>query len=251
MYDWITEYNFNGDCRLGVKIDSIVSSNDGDVAIAAAMEELLHRIPTAYCLDIGADEGWWSLFARNKSQQAEIVAFEPNPLSYKKLIENTKNKNIKLINKAVSEKEGYLMFELSEGCTNSREENSSNNLIKLECTPITQYIEGKKNSIVKIDTEGHDIIILKTLLPYLENIDTLIFEFTIYWYKNKNEALDVLITLQKNYKHMYLLNRRGFPKFNEVPKTADLYNLLYQFYVNKYQVDIICTNTPFTTIPVV
>lgn len=250
MYEWLTDYDFMGDRRLGVKIYDIISANDGDVAIAAAMEEVLERVPDACCLDIGADEGWWSLFARNKSSFAEIIAFEPNPLNYTKLIKNTKDKNIQTVNKAVSDKDGYLFFELGDGGTNSRQkESASNNLVKLECTPIKQFIESKENLVIKIDTEGHDIIIVNTLLPYVDNIDTLIFEFTIYWYENKEEAIQVLYTLQKHFNHIYLTNRRGLPQFTKLSSSTNLEELFYEFHVIKYQVDIICTNVAFTKIP--
>ena len=250
MYEWLTDYDFMGDRRLGVKIYDIISANDGDVAIAAAMEEVLERVPDACCLDIGADEGWWSLFARKKSSLAEIIAFEPNPLNYTKLIQNTKNKNIQTVNKAVSDKDGHLFFELGDGGTNSRQnQNVTDNLVKLECTPIRQFIESKEKLVVKIDTEGHDIIIVKTLLPFVEKIDTLIFEFTIYWYENKEEAIQVLYTLQKHFKHMYFTNRRGLPQFIKLSSSTNLEELCFEFNVIKYQVDIIFTNNEFTKIP--
>ena len=167
-------------------------------------------------------------------------------MSFEVLKKNTLNKNIQIINKAVSNKEGILSFTLGGGGTHSRDSfGEQDKKIYLECTPLTQYIEGKKDILMKIDTEGHDIIIIKTILPYLQHIHTLIFEFTIYWYDNKDEAIEVLDTLRNNYKYMYLVSRRGLPYLEQILPAHDLKSIMNEFLLHTYQTDILCTNFEF------
>ena len=107
----------------------------------------------------------------------------------------------------------------------------------------------------KIDTEGHDIIILHTLYPYLHNIRSIIFEFTVFWYGEDMNACisrscDALRHLHSVYAYVYMLSRRGPPNLLQLRTVDELDLLVNTLYKQRLQVDILVTNTRITTVPI-
>ena len=81
-YSWITNYNSSEDPRKAVQIKHLITANDGDVCNSCVTYEILKGSDPKFCVDIGVDEGWWSLFAASINPNCSIVAFEPNPPRY-------------------------------------------------------------------------------------------------------------------------------------------------------------------------
>ena len=236
---WLTKIE-GPDPRLGVKIRHIESGNDGDVCIAAVTEKLLRSCPIPYCIDIGVDQGWWSLFVLDANPNSQVVAFEPNPISYaalKSCIE--KETRITLYPFAISDKKGTIPFVIEGGNSNSRDASAT---LSVACVKIDKYVD-RPVTLMKIDTEGHEIHILKTLRPHFKNIESIIFEFTVYWYESVDEAKDELKNLLAEYPVMCTLNRRGPPSLERI----GLENIdeLVSFCIEKqFQCDIICSRSP-------
>lgn len=246
-YPWIIDYDSPNDPRKGIQVKHIKSGNDGDVCNSCVTYEILHGTDSKYCIDIGVDEGWWSIFAANSNPNCLIDAFEPNEISFNALKPYIDTQNqITLHNLAISDSFGILPFTAKGGESNSRLETSDT---IVACDRIDRFIKDKIVNLIKIDTEGHDLIILKTLHPYIKNIEAIIFECTVYWYgKTKDECIqktvDELIYLKLQYKYMYILSRRGNPTLMPLQTDNDIINFINYSYDNRYQVDIlVCQNS--------
>ena len=243
-YPWITDYNSPGDPRKAVQIKHIITGNDGDVCNSCVTYEILKGNEPKFCVDIGVDEGWWSFFAASVNPNCSIIAFEPNPISYNALLPYlNQQKQITLHNLAISDCSGTIPFTISGGQSNSRVPSD----FRVPCTTIDAFIKNRAISLVKIDTEGHDLIILKSLYEHLENIEAIIFECTSYWYSTKKEecitqTVTVLTMLKQHYTKMYILSRRGTPVLNELIDDEDIIDFVIFSYDNNYQVDILVCN---------
>jgi FkbM family methyltransferase len=223
-----------------VKIRHIVSGNDGDVCIAMITEALLKKTDVPYCIDIGVDQGWWSLFVLDTNTKSQIVAFEPNPISYaalKACIES--ESRITLYPFAISDKKGTIPFVIEGGNSNSRDASAT---LSVACVKIDKYID-RPVTLMKIDTEGHEIHILKTLRPHFKNIESIIFEFTVYWYHSVDEAKDELKNLLAEYPVMCMLNRRGLPSLERIG-LENIDGFITFCIENRFQCDILCSRSP-------
>lgn len=231
------------DPRKGVKIRHIQSGNDGDVCNSYITYHILKGNSPKYCIDIGVDEGWWSFFAASVNSNCKIDSFEPNPISYKALIPHIANDTqIRLFNVAISDSDSTLPFTVGGGQSHSRGESTQ----YVPCMRLDSFIQ-RPVSLIKIDTEGHDLKILRTLHPYLHNIEAIIFECTVYWYGTTRDecikrTLDELTFLHNEYKHMYSLSRRGDIQLIVIG-FEDLLPYVEMLYDMPLQVDIlVCRN---------
>lgn len=248
MYDWIIDFKNGYDDRKGIKINDLISANDGDVCNSCVTYEILKNITNPFCIDIGVDCAWWSLFIISLKSTANILAFEPNIESFNKL--NNLPNNIKLYNIAISDKNDLLPFKAEGGTSHSRD-NLSNNYVK--CEKIDKYINDKYIDLIKIDTEGHDLIIINTLVPYFKNISAIIFEYSIFWYdSDKTSAIiksfNIFQELSNEYNYIYCLSRRGNPRLFKINNNnfMFIFNFCWDY---KYQIDIICSKINIDNIP--
>jgi FkbM family methyltransferase len=159
-------------------------------------------------LDIGAQSGnmsvAYSLFAD------KVVSFECNPAAYEVLEKNSKlNSNIIPFNYAVSDEEGPLEFHYSDngfcnGGYATRTEfgiGNTGHTIPIDVWGINleQFLDEndlieKRISLIKIDTEGHDKDILKTIINLLNKYKpALITE--IYNGLSQSEIIDLIDTI--------------------------------------------------------
>jgi len=158
-------------------------------------------------IDIGAQTGYmsvaYSLFA------GRVLSFEPNPATFE-VLESTAqlNKNIEPYNLAISDEEGVLKFHYSDpGFCNGGFATRTNFGIGVTghkvpidvfAVNLPKFIEGEdigKVSLIKVDAEGHDKDILKTLAPIIdEHKPYLISE--IYDGLDRSEVQDLLDTIQ-------------------------------------------------------
>ena len=104
--------------------------------------------------DVGANIGAFSMLAAHYVKNGKVYSFEPEKESFKLLKENVKLndfKNIKLINKAVSNKTGTSDFYLSDSNAGGHSFYSSkeDNKVTVPTISFEEFI--KKNKIKKID----------------------------------------------------------------------------------------------------
>jgi FkbM family methyltransferase len=240
----------DGDNRYGVQAGDIQTGNDGDVCMSILTHQLLQKKTAPYVIDIGLDEGWWSTFVTEINPSAIIDAFEPNPESFTAMVPRlTSLPRLRLHNFAISDHSGFLPFNSQKGQSHSRNPESTQ---KVPCTTLERYIENRHVDMIKIDTEGHDICILRTLHPYLSMIDAIVFECTVFWNgRTEQECVEVtqneLLYLKQQYRYMYSLSRRAFPPYLiTLTSDQDIIEFVQHCNIHHLQVDILVCNEPIS-----
>jgi len=182
--------------------------------------------PDSTVIDIGAHTGnmstAYSLFA------GKVIAFEPNPATFEVLEKNSKlNPNIIPFNYAISDEEGPLEFHYSDfgfcnGGFATRTEfgigvTGHTVPIDVHAINLENFIEDMEIgdiSLIKIDAEGHDKDILKTISNLIKHHKPVLIT-EIYNGLSPNEITDLLDTI-----HSF-----GYKAYDEEVNKLDLTNL--------------------------
>jgi len=134
-------------------------------------------------LDVGANIGDYCSFLKRMNSTLNIYAFEPHPVTYQRLVSNTEKLAIKVFNVGVGATEGRLV--LYDYANNDGSEHASLHkgvieqihkgqaighevkVISLENFIAQHGIE--KIELLKIDTEGHELEVLRGAANLLKN----------------------------------------------------------------------------------
>ena len=151
------------------------------------------RLQVGVLLDVGANSGAYSRLLHRLAPGAKIIAFEPHPTTFAVLQRNLINfPEITLINQAIGDSVGQLIlydFEFSDGSTQASLSESavalfSSDIVKhpVDCTTIDKFMVSSnidRIAFLKIDTEGHDLSVLRGASSALRErrIDMIQFEF--------------------------------------------------------------------------
>jgi FkbM family methyltransferase len=151
---------------------------------------LERSIPSgATVVDIGANAGYFTLFAASCFADARVFSFEPVPVNYTQL-ERHRNLNssrrIKCFPKAVSGQAGEvsLSFDSSDSFTTSatilKQADQQTESINVPCLTLGQVMDENgisKCDLLKMDCEGAEYDILYNCPPdYLQRIDQIAME---------------------------------------------------------------------------
>lgn len=140
-------------------------------------------------LDLGANEGFYVLKAKEKAQNSKIIAIEPNPTAFRVLkgnVETNRLKNVITLNKAVTSKNGKIKFEIVKGRSEVGSvkvyEKYRKNLKNITVDSITLEELCKKYKIdkidlLKIDVEGSEVDILESSENVLPKVKKAIIEY--------------------------------------------------------------------------
>ena len=129
-------------------------------------------------LDVGAYTGVFSLIASRKDGSLRCVAFEPNPVSYGKLVENIDINNaahrVKTINVGLGERAGHISLVVPALRTGSSAVQLKTSMINrdtqewleirdIKIDTIDSVLSAESNSVdaIKIDVEGYELNVLK------------------------------------------------------------------------------------------
>ena len=183
-------------------------------------------------LDIGANEGFYTLRTKEINPNCTIIAVEPVPITFKYLknnISKNKLKNVHLINKAVSSKKDKITIEFVEGLSSLSGANLKKTIkplfIKKTKTISKEVYEETKEmlkniksikvntisgdnifkkyklkqvDLMKIDVEGNELDVLKSTKNNLNKIDKMVIEF----HGKKEDGSDIKPKL-KNFLKKY------------------------------------------------
>lgn len=175
-------------------------------------EEILNNISKlinkqSTVIDIGAQVGYmsvaYSLFAK------KVISFEPNPVAYEILEKNTNlNSNIIPYNVGISDESKTECFHYSDyGFCNGGFATKTDygvgvtgHVIPIDVylQKLDDFIENETNiSLIKIDTEGHDYIILNNIKNIINKYKPYIITeiYTGSSYREINELLKVIHSL--------------------------------------------------------
>jgi len=145
-------------------------------------------------LDIGANEGYYTLFMKKYNPNANIIALEPIPKTYnilKKNVLGNKIKNVKLLKKALTDKTGKTVFEFvpevsAISSTNMGLqdrpwlEKSRIKTINVDSVTLKELFQKFKLDyvdILKLDVEGSELKILENSKDILNKIKKIVIEY--------------------------------------------------------------------------
>jgi FkbM family methyltransferase len=141
-----------------------------------------------YC-DIGANIGLYTLFvAKRIGNKGKVISFEPQPLTYQRLIENIKLNNLENIlsvNKAVGDINSSIAIRQSPDSAKafvSRTKEDRKD-IKVEMVSFDNFLKNNdiaKVDYLKIDVEGFEYFVLQGMKEFLKNSPPIIIQIELY-----------------------------------------------------------------------
>lgn len=146
--------------------------------------------PKPFIIDIGAHIGISVLYFKALYPNSNIIAFEPNPKNLDYLNENILINGLddtSVIPKAIWKENGVKKLYIDstdndwnsnssflEGSWNGKENTES---ISVETTRLDEFIENRCVDCLKLDVEGSEISILKSIKKYFNNIENIFIEY--------------------------------------------------------------------------
>ena len=139
------------------------------------------QYPIEVFFDVGANDGETTIRARHDFVKCRIIAFEPHPTTFGQLRENVeKIPKVEIHNLAFSSEIGEkTMFEFDHSKLNSLLPNAQSVVfhdkhaggqIRVDCTTIDKFCSDfsiKKIDVLKIDTEGFELEVVKGAISML------------------------------------------------------------------------------------
>jgi FkbM family methyltransferase len=177
---------------------------------------------TTMFIDIGANQGLYSILASKNKMIEGVVAFEPSPSTAELLninFEINKASEYQVIQKAISNQNGSFSLNAVDGHSgkNSLREINNSTSVKIETinhTKLEKLIPPHTNYVIKIDVEGHENVVINELVKcaFFKNVSSIFCEIDEEW-------IDV-----KKIKEQ--LKAFGFTKFKKVGTNKVHYDLL-------------------------
>jgi FkbM family methyltransferase len=184
---------------------------------------------TNLILDVGANEGYYTLKIKKNNPRAKIVAVEPNPLAFELLEKNIKSNkmtDVILVNKAIgpkTEKGSFEVVEQVNAICGKNVNNIKRPWLKKEMIKkiVVDYISLEKLcseyrletiNILKLDVEGMETEILKSSKNLLDKIQRIVVEYHSEKSKKalkkymKNEGFTLLFEEKKTFGDLYFSN---------------------------------------------
>ena len=159
--------------------------------------------PGATVVDIGANAGYFSLFAAAKFPHSRIFSYEPVPVNYAQLQRHrdlNSSVHIKCYPQAVAGKNGEisLSFDTSDSFTTSATmfapTNAGEKSLRVSCVSLPAVMDEnriKKCDLLKMDCEGAEYDILYNCpVDYLQRIDQIAME--VHRGEKENQNINAL-----------------------------------------------------------
>jgi FkbM family methyltransferase len=182
---------------IALRCNGIAITFGGRHGLTMAEEHFLARnkakLQGGVSLDVGANHGAYARLLHALAPTARIIAFEPHPATFAILCDLMRDfPSVSLINKAVGDVPGQLTlydFRFSDGSTQATLSYSaialySDDIVthSVNCVTIDDFMAESgidRIAFLKIDTEGHDLSVLKGARNALRDrkIDMIQFEF--------------------------------------------------------------------------
>lgn len=155
------------------------------------MELLLNLLTDGtFFIDIGAHYGIYTLLIGTKYKNSKIIAFEPAPESYETLKKNLELNNLgnaEGYNLALSNKKGIRKFNIDTASSKSSfyhvPSEDIKAIIEVETITLDDFLGDipKVPTVIKIDSEGHEICVVEGMRNILTNTDDIkmVIEFNL------------------------------------------------------------------------
>ena len=183
-------------------------------------------------IDIGANNGKYSIMLGNKYINSKIIAIEPEPNNInflKKNIELNNLKNIEVIEKGIYSDNKNMNFYIVKNNQehsldkNWRNVNKSINIRTITIDNLMKELKLKKVDLIKIDIEGVELHAIKGALKTIEKYKPKIIIETIdhFQIKNSNE----IKTINQSDKILKLIYKFGY-KYKRIDKLNYLFEII-------------------------
>lgn len=163
--------------------------------------------PLPAIIDVGSNIGVSVLYFKYLYPKSKIIAFEPDPETFKLLhrtIESNKLKNVKLHQIAVSDKKGIAYFYNDQDNPGSllmslRKERLPKDKVRVKTDVLSKYIP-KDLDLLKMDIEGAEEEVIPELSKHmsLRKVRYLVFEYHHHIDLNKDSFSNILGYLERN-----------------------------------------------------
>jgi len=176
-------------------------------------------------IDIGANQGLYSIIAGKNKNVKKVIAFEPSKKTAQLLRANiafNKIQNCIVVEKGVSNKSGFLSLNITDGHSGKNNfraakenSNNSNELVEtINHKEIELLTKENTNYVIKIDVEGHEEVVIDELIKcsFIKNVSAIFSEIDTNWV-NVN-------TIKKK------LSDAGFSTFIKIGKGDMHYDML-------------------------
>ncbi len=168
------------------------------------------RTRSPFILDCGANIGMSVLYFKTLYPQAKVIAFEPNPSTFKVLELNVRQNHlsdVQLVNAAVADCDGEMEFYVNDDDVNwSLSDTGIRDIYggpagwkttRVPKVRLSSYIT-QPVDFVKLDIEGMEEIVLREIEPNLDRIEEIRLEFHSH-VANKDNNLDRLLALLSHH----------------------------------------------------
>ena len=161
-------------------------------------------------LDVGALKGDFSKTLLEEGVVSKSILFEPNPDSYRELATHLPSEKTTLVNAAVSSTSGNAEFSFGEDpATGSLHTPTdltppSTKKVKVQLLALDDYVATRELltsiSILKIDTQGADLQVLKGAAQLLAFSQPIVVAELIFapLYENQDSAAEIIIWMEKH-----------------------------------------------------
>ncbi len=159
------------------------------------------------CLDIGANIGWYALtLARAAAGRVSIIAFEPDPLSFRLLSENIRLNGcagVRAVPEAVSDAEEtrtlYLYANKNRGRHSLLPINDQGS-VQVHTTTLDGFlqregVDPRKVTFMKVDVEGYEYHVLNGARRLLETVPLVLCEYSPDYMRRGGMDPEALVTL--------------------------------------------------------
>lgn len=199
-------------------------------------------------LDCGAHIGITVLYFKYLFPGAKIIAFEPDPIIFeilKKNVAQNNLKNVKLVNSALSGKEGgETLFAnrtrniLSWG--NAIVKNPWYNsfefkTIKVPSSKLSSFIAQQKIDLIKLNIEGAEERVLKEIANKLSRVNEIVMEFHGNSINNLNKIENIFSILEKNSFIYTIRQNNKLIKVNQIKKSDPFWAIIHAYKNGKIQ----------------
>ena len=173
-------------------------------------------------VDIGANIGIFSRYACELGA-SKVISYEPDPVNFKCLIENSKEYNITPINKAVSDINGQIDFNVKKGSgigtisglDTIQFPNEFEKIVTVDCDTFDDVCKNNgldKIDFLKIDVEGAEKNIIYSMTQRdFDIVDKIVLEYHHSAFNFDDPAREDFIKyiVSMGYSNFYILHLRG------------------------------------------
>ncbi len=172
------------------------------------------------CFDVGANIGHLSILMAKKASNGLVFSIEPQPKVFAYLLDNIQINNIENIipiNIAISEENGITEFysfnyadDQSALVIDKQWKFKMVKVLSLRLDSLLKILKLNKIDFLKIDVEGAELLVLRSLGEYISKVKYIWFEFIEENYRKFNyNGQQLLDFLDKHRFSVYMLSENG------------------------------------------